>query len=81
METRAGRSGKRSVAAMLTCCGCSLLCTRTRASHNFCRPCQEGPDAANRCRHCQEPWHTHTPPNNTNSDIQKGMQIHRAEMI
>lgn len=25
--------------------------------------------------------HTHTPPNNTNSDIQKGMQIHRAEMI
>lgn len=60
MESQAGRSGKQSVAAMLTCCGCSLLCTRTRASHNFCRPCQEGPDAANRCRHCQEPWHTHT---------------------
>ncbi|RXN24572.1 m-AAA protease-interacting mitochondrial-like protein [Labeo rohita] len=50
METRAGRRGKRSVAAMLTCCGCSLLCTRTRASHNFCRPCQEGPDAANRAQ-------------------------------
>lgn len=82
METLADY-GKRSVAAMLPCCGSNLLCTCTRASHNFCRPCQEGPACCQQVQSLPRAWrtHTHAPPNNTQSNFQKGMQIHRAEMI